>query len=139
MNRRELLAQTAALIPARPQNRARPEDTAEDRGRGFSISNSADGTSAELWLYSEIGGWFGVWADEFVEELRAVTAQNITVRMSSPGGDVFDGIAIGNALATHPARVTVQVDSLAASIASVIAVRPVYCVQPVFVPLVAIS
>ncbi|MGC7327690.1 Clp protease ClpP, partial [Mycobacteroides abscessus subsp. abscessus] len=45
----------------------------------------------------------------------------ITVRINSPGGSVFDGIAILNALRDHPATVTVVVDSLAASIASVIA------------------
>jgi hypothetical protein len=43
------------------------------------------------------------------------------VRINSPGGSVFEGIAIANALRAHPANVTVQVDSVAASIASVIA------------------
>ncbi|MGV9779791.1 head maturation protease, ClpP-related, partial [Streptosporangium sp. NPDC003464] len=45
----------------------------------------------------------------------------MTLRVNSPGGDVFDGIAIMNTLRSHPARVTTHVDSLAASIASVIA------------------
>jgi ATP-dependent protease ClpP protease subunit len=120
VNRRTLLAQAAAL--GRPTAREpRPGGTDGNRAPAFRIENATADT-AELWLYAEIGGWFGVWADEFVEELRQVTAPNITVRMSSGGGDVFDGIAIGNALAAHPARVTVQIDSLAASIASVIAV-----------------
>jgi hypothetical protein len=43
------------------------------------------------------------------------------VRINSPGGSVFEGIAIANALRAHPATVTVQVDGIAASIASVIA------------------
>jgi hypothetical protein len=43
------------------------------------------------------------------------------VRLNSPGGDYFDGVAIANALARHPATVTVHVDGLAASAASVIA------------------
>ena len=123
MNRRTLLAQAAAL--GRPANREPRPDSGGgggNRPKAFRIENSTDGQTAELWLYAEIGGWFGIYADEFVEELRQVSAPNITVRMSSGGGDVFDGIAIGNALAAHPARVTVQIDSLAASIASVIAV-----------------
>ncbi|MGW6502957.1 head maturation protease, ClpP-related [Nonomuraea angiospora] len=75
---------------------------------------------AELLIFSEIG-WWGVLADEFVEQLNAVTARKLTVRVNSPGGSVFQGIAIGNALRAHPASVTVRVEGLAASIASVIA------------------
>ncbi|MGP3917674.1 head maturation protease, ClpP-related [Nonomuraea sp. 10N515B] len=76
---------------------------------------------AELLIFDEVGGWFGIYADEFVEQLNAVTASRLTVRMNSPGGSVFQGIAIGNALRAHRATVTVRVEALAASIASVIA------------------
>jgi enoyl-CoA hydratase/carnithine racemase len=41
--------------------------------------------------------------------------------INSPGGDVFDGIAIYNALRAHPAKITTRVDGIAASVASVIA------------------
>lgn len=75
---------------------------------------------AELLLYDEIGGW-GTYADEFVAELRTVTAPKLRVKVNSPGGSVFEGIALANALRSHPADVTVQVDGIAASIASVIA------------------
>jgi ATP-dependent protease ClpP protease subunit len=75
---------------------------------------------AELFLYDEIGGW-GTYADEFVAELKNVTAPKLRVRVNSPGGSVFEGLAVANALRSHPAEVTVQVDGLAASIASVIA------------------
>jgi ATP-dependent protease ClpP protease subunit len=85
----------------------------------YKITNLADDT-AELYIYDEIG-WFGVTAADLANELRAVTASTISVRLNSPGGDVFDGIAILNALRSHPAAVNVTVDSLAASIASVIA------------------
>jgi len=86
----------------------------------YAIRNAA-ADEAEIMLYDEIGGWFGSDAETFVQELRAVTASNITVRLNSPGGSVFDGIAIANALRAHPAAVTVRVDGIAASIASVIA------------------
>ena len=48
-------------------------------------------------------------------------AEEITVRINSPGGDVFDGFAIYNLLAQHPAKIHVKVDGWAASAASVIA------------------
>jgi len=75
---------------------------------------------AELFLYDEIGGW-GTLAEDFIAELKQVTAPKLRVRVSSPGGSVFEGIALSNALRAHPAEVTVQVDGIAASIASVIA------------------
>lgn len=75
---------------------------------------------AELFLYDEIGGW-GTLAEDFIAELKQVTAPKLRVRVSSPGGSVFEGISLANALRSHPADVTVQVDGIAASIASVIA------------------
>lgn len=75
---------------------------------------------AELFLYDEIGGW-GTLAEDFISELKAVTSPKLRVRVSSPGGSVFEGVALANALRAHPAEVTVQVDGIAASIASVIA------------------
>lgn len=78
------------------------------------------GDEAEVWIYDEIGFW-GVTASDFVRELRQVDAAKLTLHLNSPGGDVFDGIAIHTALRDHPATVEVKIDSLAASIASVIA------------------
>jgi ATP-dependent protease ClpP protease subunit len=92
-----------------------------DAPRWYSILNAADPDEAEVLLYDAIGGWFGVYADEFLAELRQVTAPRIRLRINSPGGSVFEGVAIANALRAHPATVTVQVDGIAASIASVIA------------------
>lgn len=85
----------------------------------YSISNLAGG-EADVMLYGEIG-WLGTAADEFVRDIKGLNASQINLHLSSPGGSVFDGIAIMNALRAHPANVTVYVDSLAASIASVIA------------------
>ncbi|MET8766330.1 head maturation protease, ClpP-related [Streptomyces sp. NPDC004658] len=87
----------------------------------YRISNAASQDEAEVMLYDEVGGWFGATADEFIADLRGITAPNIRLRVNSPGGSVFEGIAIANALRSHPANVTVQVDGIAASIASVIA------------------
>ncbi|MER6235948.1 head maturation protease, ClpP-related [Streptomyces clavifer] len=87
----------------------------------YEIRNATDADEAELLIYDEIGGWFGNTPGEIVDELRAVTAPNLRVRINSPGGSVFDGIAIANAIRLHPSNVTVQVDGIAASAASVIA------------------
>lgn len=83
------------------------------------VENAASDT-ATMWVYDEIS-WAGVTAEAFAKELAAVTAPNITLRLNSPGGCLFDGIAIYNSLVNHPATVNVQVDGLAASCASVIA------------------
>jgi ATP-dependent protease ClpP protease subunit len=87
----------------------------------YRITNAADPDEAEVMLYDEIGGWYGATADEFIADLRGISSPNLRVRINSPGGSVFEGIAIANALRSHPANVTIQVDSVAASIASVIA------------------
>jgi len=80
-----------------------------------------DDDTTEILVYDTIGSWFGVQASDFVRELSDITTSNINVRINSPGGDVYDSVAIYNALMMHPAKVTVYVDSLAASGASVIA------------------
>jgi ATP-dependent Clp protease protease subunit len=54
----------------------------------------------------------------------------LTVRINSPGGSVFDGVAINNALKRHPASVTVWIDGIAASIASMIAMAGDEVVMP---------
>lgn len=90
-----------------------------DTEHWYKITNIGQ-NAAEIWVYAEIGGW-GVTAEGLVSELAALNVAEITVHLNSPGGDVFDGIAIMNALRDHPANVTVKVDALAASIASVIA------------------
>lgn len=117
-------------------NTATPEALAE-RGRAlrpalptpdgsetwYRIANTLDegGTpTAAVHIYGDIGSW-GITAASFVEELKNVDAGEISLYINSPGGEVFDGLAIHNALRSHRAKVMVQVDSLAASIASVIA------------------
>lgn len=87
---------------------------------GFSVRNAASG-APEMMIYDEIGYW-GVSAQDVVDALREIgNASDITVRINSYGGEVFDGVAIYNALVSHPASIAVQVDGIAASAASVIA------------------
>lgn len=77
---------------------------------------------AEVFIYGDIGGWWdGVQAEQFAKDLSGLDVSTINVRLNSPGGLVFDGVAIYNALVQHKARVVVHIDGIAASIASVIA------------------
>ncbi len=64
---------------------------------------------------------FGVSANRFVKELKAIKNKEILLRLNTPGGNVFDGIAIANSLKSHPAKVIAQIDGIAASIGSIIA------------------
>ncbi|EGD24662.1 head maturation protease, ClpP-related [Prescottella equi] len=84
--------------------------------------NALAGGGAELLIYDVIGSyWRETSAQAIAEQIKDITADEITVRINSPGGSAFDGIAIMNALRAHNARVVVHVDGLAASAASVIA------------------
>lgn len=86
----------------------------------FSICAAVPRT-AEIRIYDEIGLW-GISARQFADGLTALgEVDRIDLHIHSPGGDVFDGIAIYNLLSHHPASKTVYIDGLAASMASVIA------------------
>jgi len=83
-------------------------------------------TQAEIIIYDEIGPWddWGEISAKMVDkELKGLpsTVNQIDVRINSPGGDVFEGFTIYNRLKQHSANITIYVDGLAASIASIIA------------------
>jgi ATP-dependent Clp endopeptidase proteolytic subunit ClpP len=90
----------------------------------FEIKNKTE-TSADILLYDEIGEsmWGGgISAKAFSDELKKLpnSIKQINLRINSPGGSVFDGMAIYQRLKEHPAKVTAYVDGISASIASVI-------------------
>ena len=84
---------------------------------------AAYGDKAEIWIYDSIGAEHnGITSKEFAENLKGLgLVDSINVYVNSDGGSVFDGYAIYESIRRHPAHVTVYVDGLAASIASVIA------------------
>lgn len=88
--------------------------------KAVEIRAAAAADTTDILLYDEIGPW-GIEADDFITTLATITTPNICVRINSPGGDVFDGLAIYNALANHKAAISCVVDGLAASAASFIA------------------
>ena len=76
--------------------------------------------SHTIYVYDEIGAW-GVTAESIADQLDDIHGGDILVRINSPGGDVFDGLAIYNLLRGRREKVTTQIDGWAASAASVIA------------------
>jgi ATP-dependent Clp endopeptidase proteolytic subunit ClpP len=83
-------------------------------------AKASEPDAVDVLIYDEISMW-GVSAQDFVKDLQGVTAKTINLRINSPGGSVFDGTAIFNALKAHPAKVVAHIDGVAASIASIIA------------------
>jgi HK97 family phage prohead protease len=77
-------------------------------------------TEADVYIFDEIGGSLGVSASGFVEEIKAIDGP-INLHINSPGGSVFDALAIHSALLHHPHKITSYVDGIAASAASVVA------------------
>jgi len=94
-------------------------------GQGRAEFRALATDAPELLIYGDIGDtWWdeeSVSAKQIVETLEAVTADLLTVRINSYGGIVADGIAIHNALRRHRAAVQVEIDGVAYSIASLIA------------------
>jgi len=111
------MARRIKALAGRPLEAGRP---------WFRVVNEADGDGpVRVDVYDEIGGSFwsdGVSASDFVAQVAAIPMNRaIECHVNSPGGDVFDGLAIYNALANRPGPVTTVVDGLAASAASFIA------------------
>jgi|DEB0MinimDraft_4_1074332.scaffolds.fasta_scaffold18679_2 ATP-dependent Clp protease protease subunit len=83
-------------------------------------SNYETGT---IQMYGEIGSYIeeGISDRDLIDILGQMDGQDITISLKSDGGDVFEGLSIYNQLAHYDGKVTIVVDALAASIASVIA------------------
>lgn len=76
----------------------------------------------DVYIYDAIGAQFGgVTAREFVQEINSLHQPLVNLHLNTPGGDVFDGIDIFNAIKNHPAQFHAYIGALAASIGTVIA------------------
>jgi ATP-dependent protease ClpP protease subunit len=93
----------------------------EPEKQWYDIRNAAE-KSADVFVYGTIGGSW--WDDEspsaaqFAKDLAALDVDTINLFVNSPGGSVYDGIAMRNSLKRHPANVIAHVDGIAASAAS---------------------
>lgn len=117
--RRQL--RTPVALAGHPTAGPRPSGLRVERPRAEAL---ASGGVARMYLYDAIDSWgapFGVSAAEFCGQLLALTCAELHLHLNSPGGDYFEAVAMYNGLLNHPAAVTVHVDGLAASAASVLA------------------
>lgn len=86
----------------------------------YSVNAAADGASADVTIFDEVGMW-GVNARDFLAEVRALKAPTVRVLINSPGGSVVDALAIYNGLRQSGKTIEVEVLGIAASAASFIA------------------
>jgi ATP-dependent protease ClpP protease subunit len=84
----------------------------------FHVANTA--AAAKILVYDVIGG-FDNDAGDFVRAVHQLDAKTIDLHINSPGGFVYDGVAMYEALKASPATVNVHIDGLAASAASFLA------------------
>lgn len=87
----------------------------------FNFDNSKD--IPEVMIYDQIGmDWWGdgLSARDFREEFNAIKANEINLHINSPGGSIYEGLAIYNTIKSHPAKINGFVDGIAASISSVV-------------------
>lgn len=108
---------------ARPRiyNRAGKRVEVQDK-TWYALRASGEATERviEVFVYGEIGAW-GITANQFVQDLRAMDdgVSPVVAAFNSIGGDLFDGLAMHNALSRLGERCTGRIDALAASAASV--------------------
>jgi ATP-dependent protease ClpP protease subunit len=125
MNAAEIVASNRSLLAAyrsKITNLHTPVDPKkiQNANKNWFRFENLGSDRASVFIYGEIGFW-GVTADDFVQQLNTITAPAIDVHINSEGGEVWDGVAIHTAIFTHPAHVTTHIDGLAASAASFIA------------------
>lgn len=115
------MARLTALAGQLRQKQTRPPTAGRKPWR---IVNATSESEATVYLYDDIGEdmWGdGVSAEDFANDLDAITAPTINVRFNSQGGQVFAGVAMYEAIKRHPSNTIAWIDSLAASAASFIA------------------
>jgi ATP-dependent Clp protease protease subunit len=91
--------------------------------------------TAEIILHEQIGKDYlsedGISSKQFAEDIKALgDVDRIIIRINSPGGSVFEGLAIYNILKAHTAEKIVYVDGVAASIASAVAMAGDKVIMP---------
>ena len=124
MSLRQDLPPFAALHRPRAFQAELPAGALEKWSRA-PLAADDDEDDATITIFDQIGvDWWtgeGVTAKRVSAALRKIGNRDVTVRINSPGGDVFEGTAIYQALRKHKARVTVEIMGVAASAASIIA------------------
>lgn len=89
-----------------------------NKASNAAVRIEASGDEATIYVYDAIGAYYGVDPQRFVQDLAAIDAKTIHLRINTPGGDVFGARAMKTALEQHPAKVVAHIDGLAASAGS---------------------
>lgn len=79
------------------------------------------GEAAHVYLYDVIDAWFGVSAQMMVDALKSASGKTVHLHINSPGGDVFESVAMASAISAHDGDVIVSIDGVAASAATRVA------------------
>ncbi|MFW3895934.1 head maturation protease, ClpP-related [Pseudomonas bharatica] len=111
------------LMPFRIFNKAKTDSKVEaQHWYQIKAEAAAEQAGIEVYIYGEIGGW-GITANDFIRDLKAIDdgKSPVVVGFNTIGGDLFDGLAIHNALDRLGERCTARIDALAASAGSVAA------------------
>lgn len=85
------------------------------------LRSEAKNSDAHIYLYDIIDAWFGVSAQMMVDALNAAAGKTVHLHVNSPGGDVFESVAMASAIAAHDGDVIVHIDGIAASAATRVA------------------
>lgn len=119
---------TLKSLPAAPEgrpfareNRDLPSSAMDRWNGGIKAAKQSENSIS---VFDVIGAdWYGdgVTASRIAAALRSIGGADVTVNINSPGGDMFEGLAIYNLLREYEGKVTVKVLGLAASAASIIA------------------
>lgn len=131
MSRDDVLRRFLNFQEARDTRRAKlPEEARkalgnlrlENKAEETTPRNAADESAYTLWISDEIGGWWGITAQDFAYTMRQIPRDaSITVMMNSPGGSIFEATPMYNLLKQHAGQTTVNIYGMAASAASFIA------------------
>ncbi|MET3052094.1 head maturation protease, ClpP-related [Pseudomonas alkylphenolica] len=111
------------LMPFRIFNKAKIDLPVEDQHwYRIKAEAQAEQTVIEIYVYGEIGAW-GITANQFIQDLKAIDdgVSPVVAAFNTNGGDLFDGLAIHNALKRLGERCSSRIDALAASAGSVAA------------------
>lgn len=96
----------------------------------YSIKAEVAEDVAEVSILDAINDWYGVSAKQFLTEFRALKAGKVKLYINSPGGSVFDAVAIYNGMLATGKQIEVHVLGIAASAASYIAMAGHKIVMP---------
>lgn len=111
------MRQPSNLRALRAAWRAASDDVEPRSTPCFTLTNAA---VPKLYVYDMIGGFDGD-ATEFVQAVHGIKAKALDLHINSPGGFVYDAVAMYEALDASPAAVNVHIDGLAGSAASFLA------------------